>query len=153
MSCYVSIRINYNNCYNGYNGIILSFRVEQVGRLPSVLSIAGHNGCLLWKLGNFQDILSILTFRQICWYIFILKTYKVFEPLYFPTPFIYPICVPTVYRTEHINIIKWVGHSNFFSKLWILGKSVSLNCFVIFVFLRKSLLYQSNLPASSHKNL
>ena len=40
-----------------------------------------------------------------------------------------------------------------FIKLWILGKSVSLNCFVIFVFLRKSLLYQSNLPASSHKNL
>ena len=55
--------------------------------------LPGHNGCLLWKLGNFQDILSILTFRQICWYIFILKTYKVFEPLYFPTPFICPIFV------------------------------------------------------------
>ena len=152
-NCYVMICINTNQLKQLLYCYLYLALEEQVGRLPSVLSIAGHNGCLLWKLGNFQDILSILTFRQICWYIFILKTYKVFEPLYFPTPFIYPICVPTVYRTEHINIIKWVGHSNFFSKHWILGKSVSLNCFVIFVFQRKSLLYQSNLPASSHKNL
>ena len=141
MSCYVSIRVNYNNCYNA---IIFSFRGTS------------------WKI----TISSIYCRAQ---WMFVVKTGKLsryfiysnfstnmlvhFYPKNLQSlwTFIFSYALPFIYI---LYLCTTVCHSIFFFiKLWILGKSVSLNCFVIFVFQRKSLLYQSNLPASSHKNL
>ena len=46
------------------------------------------------KTGKLSRYFIYSNFLEICWYIFILKTCKVFEPLYFEKPFI-----------NHINVL------------------------------------------------